>query len=958
MPSFHLPLSIMAFNFRWPVFSKQFHADAAAMLDSALNRDPKPKVIADDIKVEDIHMGTIPPELDMLEIGELSTDRFRGIFRLTYAGDAHLLLSTKVQANPLTRPTSDGSASPYEDVSSAIPSSMPSRGILFAARPLVVPMQLRLSGMRLKAIVVLVVSKQKGITLVFKNDPLESVEVSSTFDSVAVIQKYLQQEIEGQLREMFREDLPGIIHRLSQRWLSSNNQKKPAPSETPHQSPPTISRTLSTNTPSRETPRHSRANSDVRSLPLSPSKLRTPTGKRNKSNVTPQLSPRVGQRANPSQSGSRPSKAAEKTRDKVGSPIASPRKGEQEMDVGNLSLSSSSGSYGGFGGNSFVHDVQHYDPTYGLRPDDLRVSATSGTYSGLVKLASRSNRGFGDLTLKEEDTSKEAEPTPSNPSISPQNLLKELPMEQSEEDNDDGEEGEEAVLSDQQEFDAYSDDSWSEAGDMDDVPDFPTTDPEAEDKSNSSDEEAPADYTRYGYPPASADFSDTAVEDNARRAHSVFGTSSLLSGSPKAQSIGRGSVSSSRRSVAPSSRTKNRIEFETIPAVGGGTITRPRIYHSASTLQAPDIEEEDQVDMSRMGDSATASSTARGPASIHTLTFQDERETEHEDELDASRTDESPSALGHESLATLEPEPMDPTSRAYQTHIYRHRYGSLYRPGYNRHSSIGSGDFSSVASNSAYARRNVRDLPASGTSTTPTSSYPSTHTTFDGRFSSPSKPYISTSGPRISSHSPHKGSGHAMTLNASNHFMDLVNSNHTLSPFTRTLDTTGYAVRSHPVTPGSGSASSGASSVYGAASLPGRLPYQSRSGTSTPSAGMPPQGMTMPGHSNSSFPVGTRRRTFRLGPAKGEALQSPSKPVASSPDPIPLAASNRHAPRPQSRTNSLTSLDQELGSTSSMSSTGNPGFISRRPNYDTTRRRSSHVLGEAYESRPMGSIRE
>lgn len=38
-----------------------------------------------------------PPELEILEIGDLSTDRFRGIFRLTYTGDAYIVLQTKVQ---------------------------------------------------------------------------------------------------------------------------------------------------------------------------------------------------------------------------------------------------------------------------------------------------------------------------------------------------------------------------------------------------------------------------------------------------------------------------------------------------------------------------------------------------------------------------------------------------------------------------------------------------------------------------------------------------------------------------------------------------------------------------------------------------------------------------------------------------------------------------------------------
>ena len=96
-----------------------------------------------------------------------------------------------------------------------------SRGMLAAKHPLVVPMLLRLSHFRLNSYVVLVVSRQKGITLVFKTDPLQNVDINSTFDSIAVIQKFIQREIEGQLRQMFREDLPGIIHRLSQQWVKA-----------------------------------------------------------------------------------------------------------------------------------------------------------------------------------------------------------------------------------------------------------------------------------------------------------------------------------------------------------------------------------------------------------------------------------------------------------------------------------------------------------------------------------------------------------------------------------------------------------------------------------------------------------------------------------------------------------------------------------------------------------------
>ncbi|RUP42951.1 hypothetical protein BC936DRAFT_137848 [Jimgerdemannia flammicorona] len=99
-------------------------------------------------------------------------------------------------------------------------------GILAADQPLVVPMLLRISDVKLRGIIVLVVSKQKGITLVFKNDPLEKILVSSTFDSISPVRNFLQTEIEKQLRTMFQEDLPTMIHNLSIKWVNGEQEKK------------------------------------------------------------------------------------------------------------------------------------------------------------------------------------------------------------------------------------------------------------------------------------------------------------------------------------------------------------------------------------------------------------------------------------------------------------------------------------------------------------------------------------------------------------------------------------------------------------------------------------------------------------------------------------------------------------------------------------------------------------
>lgn len=215
----------MAFNFNWsPLIADT--SRAREMLTTALNKTPKPPIIVDDIIVTELNLGSTPPELEILEVGDLAEDRFRGIFKMSYTGDAFLTLKTKVQANPLKT---------YLSAKPSFASPEP----LAAASGLTIPLQITLSDIRLSGFVILVFSKQKGLTLVFRNDPLEGLKVSSTFDSIPFVRDYLQKEIEGQLRVLFMEELPAIIHRLSLRlWspeyqeLEETEERLDAPKET------------------------------------------------------------------------------------------------------------------------------------------------------------------------------------------------------------------------------------------------------------------------------------------------------------------------------------------------------------------------------------------------------------------------------------------------------------------------------------------------------------------------------------------------------------------------------------------------------------------------------------------------------------------------------------------------------------------------------------------------------
>lgn len=93
----------MAFNFNWSPLTAdaEFYQRAQEMLTAALNKSPKPPIIKDDILVNELNLGSVPPDLEILEIGDLAEDRFRGIFKMCYSGDAFLTLKTRVQVRVL-----------------------------------------------------------------------------------------------------------------------------------------------------------------------------------------------------------------------------------------------------------------------------------------------------------------------------------------------------------------------------------------------------------------------------------------------------------------------------------------------------------------------------------------------------------------------------------------------------------------------------------------------------------------------------------------------------------------------------------------------------------------------------------------------------------------------------------------------------------------------------------------
>lgn len=206
----------MSFNVNWNTLETDaLRSWTVDLLTNALNLGKRPNILASDIVIKDLNFGKVAPNFEILEIGELGKDRFRGIFKITYLGDFHLTLHTKVQANPL-KIYSDNSLE--REVSN---SPFVTPDFLLSVDPFNLPMDLKLSDIKISGIGIIVFSKTKGLTLVFRNDPLDSIKVSSTFDTVQVLANFLQKQIEHQIRDLFRETLPTLLHKVSLKYTAS-----------------------------------------------------------------------------------------------------------------------------------------------------------------------------------------------------------------------------------------------------------------------------------------------------------------------------------------------------------------------------------------------------------------------------------------------------------------------------------------------------------------------------------------------------------------------------------------------------------------------------------------------------------------------------------------------------------------------------------------------------------------
>ena len=203
----------MSFRLNWNAIEKDsFAAYTRELLEEALNSGKRPSILSDGIRIVDLNFGTMAPNFQILEIGDLGVDKFRGIFNFKYYGDASITVKTKISASLLKNYNNN-----IDDEFSFIKPNF-----IVSDCDFDIPLNLTLSNFKMSSIIIIVFSKSKGLTLVFKNDPLENIDVNSTFDKITPIANFLQKKIESQISDLFKEFLPSLLYKFSLKYTTQS----------------------------------------------------------------------------------------------------------------------------------------------------------------------------------------------------------------------------------------------------------------------------------------------------------------------------------------------------------------------------------------------------------------------------------------------------------------------------------------------------------------------------------------------------------------------------------------------------------------------------------------------------------------------------------------------------------------------------------------------------------------
>ncbi|KNC76179.1 hypothetical protein SARC_11310, partial [Sphaeroforma arctica JP610] len=130
-------------------------------------------------------------------------ERFKGIFRLAYSGDLSVEFTSKAQLAPVKTPTRQSNINRLK------------KGVMAVNKPLVIPVKVSISKWEIDGIANLDMHRTRGVALSFKNDPLVSIKVNTSFDDNKFLAQMLQETLEKEVRDLWTTGIPELVHTIS-----------------------------------------------------------------------------------------------------------------------------------------------------------------------------------------------------------------------------------------------------------------------------------------------------------------------------------------------------------------------------------------------------------------------------------------------------------------------------------------------------------------------------------------------------------------------------------------------------------------------------------------------------------------------------------------------------------------------------------------------------------------------
>lgn len=161
----------MSFRFDWSVFAKStLPGQIRERINEYLSASAS-ETSAVAGKLAEIDFGSEEPDLKLIEVDELRNDEMRLQFSFSYAGNASLRMELLAQVNPLVSENKCGAAGRRH------------MGVLAAAQPLRIRLDIRLSEFRLEGRLLLTYTANRRSATVHVQAPvLQSVRIESNMD--------------------------------------------------------------------------------------------------------------------------------------------------------------------------------------------------------------------------------------------------------------------------------------------------------------------------------------------------------------------------------------------------------------------------------------------------------------------------------------------------------------------------------------------------------------------------------------------------------------------------------------------------------------------------------------------------------------------------------------------------------------------------------------------------------